>query len=206
MRPWVVGLLSFSLLAAPAPRASAAIPNPSATDSIVTVEVRTELGAFVVELYPDKAPVTVTNFLRYVDGGFFTGGSFHRTVHADNQPNDSVRIAVIQGDIARGMRGDRFEAIPLERTSKTGLAHRNGTVSMARSGPDTATSSFFVCVGDQPSLDFGGARNPDGQGFAPFGQVVEGMEVVMAINASPADGQTLRPPIAINEIVRIPSS
>lgn len=187
-------LFPFLLLA----RGSAQVPSPSP----VTVEVRTELGTFLMELYPEAAPITVANFLRYVDAGYFSGGSFHRTVHAENQPNDSVRIAVIQGDMSRERREERFEAIPLERTHRTGLAHVDGTVSMARSGPDTASSSFFICLGDQPSLDFGGARNPDGQGFAAFGRVIEGMEVVRAINASPANGQTLDPPIEILGIAR----
>jgi peptidyl-prolyl cis-trans isomerase A (cyclophilin A) len=169
----------------------------------VHVEIQTELGSITVALYPDRAPNTVTNFLRYVDGGFFEGGSFHRTVHADNQPGDSIRIAVIQGDIARGRRGEGYGAIELERTSLTGLRHEDGTISMARAGPDTATSSFFICLGDQPELDFGGKRNPDGQGFAAFGKVVDGMDVVRAVNRSNAEGQTLDPPIAILGIHRV---
>jgi peptidyl-prolyl cis-trans isomerase A (cyclophilin A) len=171
----------------------------------VRVEIRTELGMILVELYPTQAPGTVANFLEYVDGAFFDGGTFHRTVHGGNQPTDSVLIAVIQGDISAGRRGDRAAAIPLERTSETGLRHKDGTVSMARSGPDTATSSFFICVGDQPELDFGGGRNPDGQGFAAFGMVLEGMEVVRAINRSPAEGQTLSPPIRILQVRRAES-
>jgi peptidyl-prolyl cis-trans isomerase A (cyclophilin A) len=175
----------------------------SSQETPVQVEIRTELGTITVALYPDRAPNTVTNFLRYVDGGFFEGGSFHRTVHADNQPRDSIRIAVIQGDIARGRRGEGFGAIELERTTLTGLKHEDGTISMARAGPDTATSSFFICVGNQPELDFGGKRNPDGQGFAAFGKVVDGMEVVRAVNRSTAEGQTLDPPIAILGIHRV---
>ena len=74
---------------------------------------------------------------------------------------------------------------------------------MARAGPDTATSSFFICIGDQPSLDFGGRRNPDGQGFAAFGRVTRGMDVVRAIQRSPAEGQRLSPPVPIVGIVRV---
>jgi peptidyl-prolyl cis-trans isomerase A (cyclophilin A) len=74
---------------------------------------------------------------------------------------------------------------------------------MARSGPDTATHSFFICVGDQSELDFGGKRNPDGQGFAAFGQVVEGMDLVREIHAMPAQGQTLDPPVRIHRAVRV---
>lgn len=171
----------------------------------VQIEIRTELGPITLELYPSSAPVTVTNFLRYVDGGFFAGGSFHRTVHQGNQPNDSIRIAVIQGDINGGMGGHRFGSIDLERTHLTGLQHVDGTISMARDGPDTATSSFFICVGDQPELDYGGRRNPDGQGFGAFGVVLEGMDVVRAINRSPAEGQNLTPPIKILDVIRVGS-
>lgn len=185
--------------------ASPALLPAQDVSSMVLIEVRTELGDFRMELYPAKAPRTVANFLLYVDGGFFDEGSFHRTVHAENQPNDSIRIAVIQGDISRERRGDGFGPIELERTNETGLKHLDGTVSMARGGPDTASSSFFVCLGDQPELDFGGGRNSDGQGFAAFGLVVEGMEVVQAVNASPAEGQTLQPAIRILEVRRIGS-
>ncbi len=171
--------------------------------SSVQVEIQTELGSFRVEVYPDRAPTTVSNFLLYVDGGYYDGGTFHRTVHQDNQPTDSIRIAVIQGDITGERRGDRAEPIGLERTNETGLKHLDGSISMARAGPDTATSSFFICVGDQPELDFGGRRNSDGQGFAAFGRVLDGMDVVRAINQSPADGQSLTPPIRILGIDRV---
>jgi peptidyl-prolyl cis-trans isomerase A (cyclophilin A) len=73
---------------------------------------------------------------------------------------------------------------------------------MARDGPDTATSDFFICIGDQPSLDFGGKRNPDGQGFAAFGRVVRGMDVVRKIQTAPANGQTLTPPVKILRALR----
>lgn len=167
------------------------------------VLVESSMGRIVIELYPDRAPGTVANFLRYVDARHFDGGQFHRTVHADNQPDDSVRIAVIQGSVAQARTGEAFPPIPLERTSVTGLRHLDGTVSMARGGPDSARSSFFVCIGDQPSLDFGGHRNLDGQGFAAFGRVIEGMDVVRRIQRSPAQGQTLQPPIRIESVRRM---
>jgi peptidyl-prolyl cis-trans isomerase A (cyclophilin A) len=94
------------------------------------------------------------------------------------------------------------QSVDLERTSVTGLRHLDGTISMARMTPDSANSEFFICVGDQPDLDFGGMRNPDGQGFAAFGQVVAGMDVVHAINLSPAEGQHLEPAIPITSIAR----
>jgi peptidyl-prolyl cis-trans isomerase A (cyclophilin A) len=114
-----------------------------------------------------------------------------------------VKIEVIQAGIDPARERDGFPAIPLERTSVTGILHKDGTISMARAGPGTATSDFFICIGDQPSLDFGGARNPDGQGFAAFGRVVSGMDVVRAIHGAPAEGETLTPPITITRAFRL---
>src|SRR4051812_21814270 len=92
---------------------------------------------------------------------------------------------------------DEFAPIKLERTRDTKLKHTDGAISMARDQPDTATADFFICIGDQPELDFAGKRNPDGQGFAAFGKVIRGMDVVRKIQSSPADGQKLTPPIKI---------
>ncbi len=170
------------------------------------VEVTTQAGSFVLEVDTLKAPVTARNFLHYVDGGFYDGGSFYRTVTPENQPGDSIRIEVIQAGIDEDRRGETLPPIPLERTSGTDLRHTDAAVSMARDGPDTAVASFFICVGNQPELDFGGRRNPDGQGFAAFGRVVEGMDVVRAINASPAEGQSLTPAILILSVRRVPDS
>jgi peptidyl-prolyl cis-trans isomerase A (cyclophilin A) len=170
-------------------------------EDTVTIRIVTEMGDVVAQLYSERAPVTVANFLRYVDAGAFDGSRFYRVVRADNQPDDSVRIAVVQGGIRRD--AERYPPIPLERTSETGLTHVDGTLSMARNDPDTARGDFSIMVGDQPELDFGGRRNPDGQGFAAFGHVVEGMEVVRRMNAAPADRQTLTPPIRIERIERI---
>ncbi len=141
------------------------------TQAADTVRIRIVTAAGTIEATVDTAhaPGTAANFLRYVDGGFYDGGLFHRTVTSANQPNDAVRIEVIQGGVRPDREDARFPPIPLERTSVTGLAHRDGTLSMARRAPDSAVSDFFLCIGDQPSLDFGGARNPDGQGFAAFG-------------------------------------
>jgi peptidyl-prolyl cis-trans isomerase A (cyclophilin A) len=113
-----------------------------------------------------------------------------------------VKIEVIQGSVSPERDRDDFPPIAIERTDVTGLRHRDGTLSMARGGPNSATSSFFICIGDQPELDFGGKRNPDGQGFAAFGAVTGGMDVVRAIHASPANGQALTPPVRILNIAR----
>jgi cyclophilin family peptidyl-prolyl cis-trans isomerase len=168
------------------------------------VQIDTALGSITVELDAVHAPATTKNFLRYVLQGFYSDGEFFRTVTARNQPDDEVKIAVVQAgaDPKRG-EDELYEPIPLERTSSTGLCHLDGTISMARSDPDTATHSFFICVGDQPELDFGGRRNPDGQGFAAFGRVVAGMVLVREIHDMPADGQMLDPPLRIQRAVRV---
>lgn len=171
-------------------------------DDPVRVVIETEMGAFELEVDVGRAPVTAANFLRYVDGGHYDGGTFFRTVHAENQPDDSIRIAVIQGGRNPDAAADPFPAIALERTGETGLRHVDGAVSMGRTGPDTATDSFFICIGDQPSLDFGGMRNPDGQGFAAFGRVIDGMDVVRAIHAAPYEAQRLTPPVRIGRAYR----
>ncbi len=166
------------------------------------VLIETELGTIRVRLEPNRAPQTVANFLRYVDEHFFDDTTFYRTVRAENQPTSPVKIAVIQG--GPDEKKPEHTPIALERTSMTGLRHLDGTISMARDGPDTATAEFFICLGDQPALDFGGNRNPDGQGFAAFGQVVEGMDIVRRINQATVNGQRLTPPIVIRRIVRGP--
>lgn len=165
-----------------------------------TIIIKTELGDIQVEVYEEKVPITAENFFRYVDGGYFEGGSFYRTVTMDNQPNDEIKIEVIQGGRNRDKEG--FEAIEHETTDKTGVLHKDGVISMARSQPGSATSEFFICVGDQPELDFGGKRNPDGQGFAAFGKVVKGMDVVRKIHMQPVEGQRLNPRIKIVNIER----
>jgi peptidyl-prolyl cis-trans isomerase A (cyclophilin A) len=161
------------------------------------VVIETEAGEIEIEVDTVRAPNTAANFLKYADGGFYDGGRFHRTVKPDNQPNNAVKIEVIQAGAAAAKVREFLPAIPLERTSVTTLTHADGVVSMARSDPDSARDQFFICIGSQPELDFGGKRNPDGQGFAAFGRVVRGMEVVRKIQTSPADGQNLTPPIRI---------
>ncbi|MGH9684163.1 MAG: peptidylprolyl isomerase [Candidatus Acidiferrales bacterium] len=186
-------------VAALLPRGARAQTN----DGMVHVVMQTERGEIEIALDARHAPITTANFLRYVDRGFYDGGTFHRTVKLDNQPTNKIKIEVIQGGINPARAKEDGPPIPLERTNKTGLRHLDGTVSMGRDGPDTATSDFFICIGDQPSLDFGGQRNPDGQGFAAFGRVIRGMDVVRAIQNSHADGQSLKPPIRILKAYRM---
>lgn len=167
------------------------------------VLIQTAEGDIEAELYARQAPVTVTNFLRYVHEGWYADGAFFRAVTASNQPTNRVKIQVVQAQANPARQTEFLPAIPLERTRDTGLRHLDGTLSMARDGPDTAQDHFFICIGDQPELDFGGRRNPDGQGFAVFGRVVKGMDVVRKIHAAPADGQTLTPPIRVQRAIRL---
>lgn len=167
------------------------------------VLVQTAHGDIELELNAAAAPVTVSNFLHYVHSGYYANGRFFRTVTPENQPTNAIRIAVIQAE-ADSTRVKEFPGpIPIERTRDTGLKHRDGTISMARGVPDSAQDHFFICVGDQPELDFGGKRNSDGQGFAAFGRVIRGMEVVRQIHALPADGQLLREPVRIQRAIRL---
>jgi peptidyl-prolyl cis-trans isomerase A (cyclophilin A) len=170
----------------------------------VRVKIETDKGDIEVELDAAKAPNTVANFLKYVDGKFYDGGKFHRTVTPDNQPNNKVKIEVVQAGINPEKTKDDLRPIKLERTKDTGLKHVDGAISMARNGPDTATSDFFICIGALPELDFGGKRNPDGQGFAAFGKVVKGMDVVKKIQSAPAKEQTLNPAVTIKKVTRVP--
>ena len=183
--------------------AFAVVQTPSQPPAPVTVIFETELGAITMEVDVAKAPITAANFLKYVDGKFYDGGVVNRAVRPDNTTRHDVEIQIIQIQSDPARRRDMFPAIPLERTSVTGLRHVNGALSMARSAPDSAQASFSIMIGDQFELDYGGKRNADGQGFAVFGKVVGGMDVVKKIQAS-RTGETgaygtesLAPPIKI---------
>lgn len=162
--------------------------------------IHTEKGNIVVELYPDRAPVTVNNFLRYIEEGRLKDATFYRTVTLQNQAGNDIKIEVIQGGLYEDNHPDMLPPIEHETTQKTGILHKDGVISMARYEPGTATSEFFICVGDQPSLDFGGGRNPDGAGFASFGRVISGMDVVREIHESNEKDQYLDPRIRILSI------
>ena len=166
-----------------------------------TCLIKTSLGNITVELYPAKAPITVANFLKYVDAHLYDSSSFFRSVTLHNQPKDSIKIEVIQGGNVDSVKD--FAPIPLETTQLTGLRHKNGTISMARLAPASATSSFFICINDQPALDYGGKRNKDGQGFAAFGKVIAGMDVVKKIQQLyPEQGQYFNPAVLIVSITQ----
>ena len=191
MTVWLVALAVLLIQPFQLPRSS------GGTARMPHVILETEVGEIEIEVDTVRAPVTAANFLKYVDGGFYDGGRFHRTVKPDNQPDNAVKIEVIQAGASAARVREFFPPIPLEPTGTTGLTHADGVISMARTQPDSARDQFFICIGNQPELDFGGKRNADGQGFAAFGRVVRGMDVVRRIQAAPARGQTLTPPVPI---------
>jgi len=163
--------------------------------------IRTSMGDIRIELFAEKAPVTVANFLKYVDHQLYDGSSFFRVCTPENEKNRKVKIQVVQGGDVPESKA--FEPIPMETTQQTGIHHLNGTLSMARDAPNTATSSFSICITDQPELDFAGKRNPDGQGFAAFGQVTKGMKVARKIQAQKDKDQYLINPVKIISIRRL---
>jgi len=185
----------FFVMQASKPPFGAGLTGSDTAKALPRVALETQMGTLIVEIDTVAAPLTAANFLRYTDAGAYDGGQFHRTVTPGNQPDNEIRIGVIQGSMRRGAA--EYPPVPLERTTKTGIPHLNGTISMARTGPDTATNQFFICVGDQPELDFGGRRNPDGQGFAAFGRLLSGWLVLKQIQMAPAAGQVLQPAIQI---------
>lgn len=159
------------------------------------VKITTSFGKIIVEIDTVRAPVTAHNFLNHVQEGTFKNAVFYRVVRPDNQPNNDVKIEVIQGGLYSDDEMDKIKPIAHETTQQTGIKHLDATLSMARYTPGTASSEFFICVGDQPDLDFGGKRNPDGQGFAAFGHVIKGMDVVRIIQQQKDDKQYLAEPI-----------
>ena len=160
--------------------------------------IDTPIGQIIAELYHTKAPITVNNFLSYIEQNRYDDCHFYRVVHSKNQPQNNIQIEVIQGGL--GFEKHPMELIPIkhETTKKTGILHKNGTISMARLEPGTASSEFFICIKDQPELNFGGKRNPDGQGFAAFGKVIKGMNIVKNIQNLDSQDQILEKIIPIN--------
>jgi peptidyl-prolyl cis-trans isomerase A (cyclophilin A) len=189
------GLLAGGLALAAGP--ALALPDTG----LVRVALKTAKGVISIDLNLGQAPITARNFLHYVDTRRFDRSTFYRAVHAEGAPE----YGLLQG----GLRGDPtkvFKPIPHESTAKTGLTHKDGAVSMARRAPGTATADFFICVGDQQSLDADPSATPPRPGFAVFGQVADGMDVVRAIRELPTSrtaggaamrGEMLSPPVTI---------
>ena len=170
----------------------------------VPVLLETELGAFTINVDTEHAPITAANFLAYVDGGHLDNATAYRIVTLTNQPAATVhKIEVVQWGLqASAEQPAPFPHIEHETTEATGLRHKNMTVSMARFAPGSAGSEFFICIGDQPELDFGGRRNPDGQGFAAFGSVTSGQATVLAIFAMAEASENPATPIKFTRVQR----
>jgi peptidyl-prolyl cis-trans isomerase A (cyclophilin A) len=167
----------------------------------VLCRIMTSAGDIEIELYADKAPVTVANFLNYVDAELYKNSSFFRVCNKSNESDRTIKIEVIQGgDVPEGKE---LPPIAIETTQATGILHKDGIISMARSEPNSATCSFFICINDQPELDYGGRRNPDGKGFAAFAKVTKGMQIVKEIQQGEDKDQYLTTPIVIYSIKRI---
>ena len=175
---------------------------PVSQDTNPHILIETDYGNIEAVLYVDKAPITANNFLMYIEKDLLGDATFYRVVrlNPDNQPNNEIKIEVVQGGIFEEDHPDHQEPIEHETTIETGLKHLDGTLSMARWGPGTATIDFSICIGAQPELDFKGRRNADNWGFAAFGQVVKGMDVVHKIHQIPTEGQYLTPQVPMNKV------
>lgn len=170
-----------------------------------TVKIQTHFGDIIVELYPEKAPKTVAAFLSYVDSGLYKGSSFYRVLKEEDQPSSAFRSELIQGGIwqTKPQMQQSLPGIPHETTKQTGILHKDGTISLARTKPGTANTEFFIVVGDQPAYDYGGDANADEQGFAAFGKVIKGMKAVRQIHSQPDVQTNFFPPVEIMNIVRL---
>ena len=168
------------------------------------IEIQTEKGDIELELYPQQAPKTVAAFLSYIDSGFFNNGSFYRVLNLENQPTNAPKTELIQGGIWKTnvKLAMSINGIPHETTKQTGILHTDGVISLARSAPGTAGTEFFICLGKQPGLDYGGENVPDRQGYATFGRVIKGMSIVRKIYRQKENDQYFKPAIAIYNIVR----
>jgi peptidyl-prolyl cis-trans isomerase A (cyclophilin A) len=165
--------------------------------------IKTNEGDIEVQLFPEKAPKTVSAFLSYVDSGFYENSNFYRILSRDNQPMGANAAELIQGGIYQTKINRAYlKGIQHEPTSQTGLLHEHGTLSMARLEPGTATTEFFICIGDNPGFNAGGKSNPDGLGYAAFGKVIKGMDIVMRIYNRPEINQDFTPPVLIENILR----
>ena len=152
--------------------------------------IETTYGDIEVELYPHKAPKTVASFYRVFNDG--------------NQPSDALKSALIQGGIWKSNQAKaiHIQGIPHEPTNLTGIKHKKGVISLARTKPGTVSTEFFICINDEPGLDFGGENIADKQGYAAFGKVIHGMDIVLKIYRQNEVDQYFDPPITIFSIKR----
>ena len=166
--------------------------------------IETKFGEIEIELYPGKAPKSVAAFLSYIDSDFYKKSSFYRVLKEEDQPSAAFKSQLIQGGMwgTNYKKGITLAGIPHEATNQTDILHKNGTISLARITPGTASTEFFICIGDQPAYNYGGAANNDGQGFSAFGKVIKGMDVVKKIHGQPSFEDSFDPPVHVLNIKR----
>ena len=204
MRWLAVAALAFA--SAASAQTQVAPPLAASAPATVTVVLTTSAGAITLVLEKERAPITTANFLHYVDTHRLDGATIYR----------AVKVAPGYGLIQGGLKNDPKKVYPpikLEPTSQTGLHHTDGAISMARAAPDSATSDFFIVIGDLVSMDADPSKPGDNQGFAAFGHVTDGMDVVRASLDAPTSptegppgmkGQILAQPIRILSARRVP--
>ena len=173
------------------------------TKKDIIVQMNTDYGNIYLKLFVKEAPITCNNFLRYIDEHRYKDFHFYRTVVMSNQPKNNIKIEVIQGGLGFDKHLMKLPPILHETTDITGIKHLNGTLSMARIEPGSASSEVFICINDQPELDYGGKRNIDGKGFAAFGKVIKGLSVVKLIHSLPQKDQFLNKIVKVNSMKRI---
>jgi peptidyl-prolyl cis-trans isomerase A (cyclophilin A) len=168
------------------------------------IVIETAYGDIILELYADKAPKTVKAFLSYVDEDLYKKGSFYRVLNNDNQPSNAPKSELIQGGIWKSNIGKAasIKGIEHEPTNITGVLHKRGVISLARTTPGTASTEFFICIADEPGLDFGGENIADKQGYAAFGKIIKGMDIALKIYRQNEVNQYFDPPVTIFSIKR----
>lgn len=178
--------------------------HPDKNSPTPHIEIETQHGTIELELYPLKAPKTVAAFLSYIDSGYYSNASFYRVLNQENQPSNATKTELIQGGIwkTQQARAAAVKGIPHETTAQTGIHHTDGVISLARLEPGSAGTEFFICIGDQPGLDYGGENIADKQGYAAFGKVVNGMDVVRKIYRQNEEDQYFSPPVMIYSVRR----
>jgi peptidyl-prolyl cis-trans isomerase A (cyclophilin A) len=164
------------------------------------IQIVTSLGDIEVELFPKQAPKTVAAFLQNIDAGLYKNTNFYRVLKNEDLNADD-NYGIIQGGIWPAAK--TVTAIPLESTNATGLTHISGTISMARTSGAQATSEFFICIGEQKVFDQGGDLPEDKLGFAAFGKVVSGMNVVRKIQDQKNNGDKFVQNITIEKVEKL---
>lgn len=171
-----------------------------------TIDIETNFGDIIVELYPKKAPKTVAAFLSYVDSGYFKNTSFYRVLKKEDQAMNVAKTQLIQGGLwqTKLKKQQSIPGIPLETTKETGILHTSGVISLARNeDPNSGNTEFFICMDDEPDYDYGGDASPDKKGYVTFGKVISGMKYVKQIHSQPDFETNFRPPIKIINIKRL---